>query len=95
MKLNLNINVKDIYGKEIDNAGVKVNAGKVIAEALVNTPKGDVLKHYEWAQKLAKGQPLELDKSDTEYLKKFIENNDNFFIILKAQALEAFEKAKP
>lgn len=91
MKVNLNFNVKDIYGKEIDNNGVKVNAGRVVAEALVNTPKGDVLKHYEWAMKLAKGTVLDLDKSDTAYLKEFVTKSDSFFIILKAQILEKFK----
>lgn len=92
MKLNINFNVKDIHGTEMEGATGKVNAAKILAEALVNTPKGDVLKHYEWALKLAKGEELILDKSDTAYLMKFITDSENFFILLKAQLLEKFEK---
>lgn len=96
MKLNFNFNLKGLDGKEI---GVEeknpVNAGKLIATALVQVSKGDVMKHYEWAQKLYKGQPLELDKSDSAYLKNFIETNEQFTILMKAQCIEVFDKAKP
>lgn len=95
MKLNLNFNIKGLDGKDIGaETKEQTNIGKLIAGALVQVSKGDVMKHYEWAQKLYKGQILELDKSDSAYLKKFIEDNEQFTILTKAQAMEAFDKMK-
>lgn len=88
MKLNFNFNLVDLDGKEIDNA----NAGKLVANALVQQSKGDALKFWEWALALNKGEILDLDSSDQETLKNFIKDNENFAIIAKAQLLQVFKK---
>lgn len=92
MKIDLNFSLKGLDGEELKPAAANdiLNVGKIISNHLTNVSKGDVLKHYEWAVKLNKGEPLELDKSDTAYLKKFIEENQNIIILIKAQALEKF-----
>lgn len=88
MKLNFNFNLTDLDGKEIDNA----NAGKLIANSLVQQSKGDALKFWEWALALNKGEVLDLDSSDQETLKNFIKDNDNFAILAKAQLLKVLKK---
>jgi hypothetical protein len=88
MKLNFNFNLVDLDGKEIDNA----NAGKLIANSLVQQSKGDALKFWEWALALNKGEELDLDSSDQETLKNFIKDSENFAIIAKAQLLQLFKK---
>jgi hypothetical protein len=88
MKLNFNFNLVDLDGKEIDNA----NAGKLVANSLVQQSKGDALKFWEWALALNKGEVLDLDTSDQETLKNFIKDSENFAIIAKAQLLQLFKK---
>lgn len=88
MKLNFNFNLVDLDGKEIDNA----NAGKLIANSLVQQSKGDALKFWDWAVALNKGEELDLDSSDQETLKNFIKDSENFAIIAKAQLLKVLKK---
>ena len=88
MKLNFNFNLVDLDGKEIDNA----NAGKLLANSLVQQSKGDALKFWEWALALNKGEELDLDSSDQETLKNFIKDSGNFAIIAKAQLLKVLKK---
>jgi len=87
-KLDFNFNLVDLDGKPIDSA----NAGKLVANALVQQSKGDALKFWEWALSLNKGEALDLDSSDQETLKNFIKDNENFAIIAKAQLLQVFKK---
>ena len=77
----------DLDGKEIEGA----NIGKIVAQTLVQSSKGDALKYWGWATKLNAGEELDLDKSDTETLKNFIKESETLTILTKAQALECFE----
>lgn len=88
MKLDFNFSLVDLDNNPIDNA----NAGKLVANALVQQSKGDALKFWEWALALNKGEMLDLDSSDQETLKNFIKENENFAIIAKAQLLQVFKK---
>jgi hypothetical protein len=88
MKIDLNFNLLDLDGNIIENA----NAGKVIANSLVQQSKGDALKFWEWALALNKGESLELDSSDLETFTSFVKDNENFAIIAKAQILKALKK---
>ena len=89
-KVDLNFTIKNLDGKEIESANENnlINAGKIIANNLVSTAKGDPLKHYDWAIKLNTGKPLDLDRADLEYLKRFITDHQAISILIKAQVLE-------
>lgn len=88
MKLDFNFNLVDLDNNPIDNA----NAGKLVANSLVQQSKGDALKFWEWALALNKGEVLDLDSSDQETLKNFVKDSENFAIIAKAQLLKVFKK---
>jgi hypothetical protein len=88
MKVDLNFNLLDLDGNMIENA----NAGKVVANNLVQQTKGDALKFWEWALALNKGEALDLDSSDLETFTSFIKDNENFAIIAKAQILKVLKK---
>jgi hypothetical protein len=88
MKLDFNFNLVDLDNNPIENA----NAGKLIANSLVQQSKGDALKFWEWALALNKGEVLDLDSSDQETLKNFVKDSENFAIIAKAQLLKVFKK---
>jgi hypothetical protein len=88
MKLNFNFNLVNLDGVEIENA----NAGKVLANALVQQPKGDALKIWEISLALNKGEIVDLDSSDQELIKNFIRETDAINIIAKGQILTVFNK---
>lgn len=88
MKVNLNQSLKGLDGIEMPNG----NIGKIIANVLVNTTKGDPIKYWGWALKLTNGEELDLDKSDFDTLKEFIKNTEQLPIITKAQSLLLFKE---
>lgn len=88
MKLNLNFNLLDLDGKEIEGA----NAGKLFANQLVNQSKGDAVKFWELSLKLYKGEVIDLDSSDQNTIKQFIKDSDSLPVLTKAQLLLVFEK---
>lgn len=88
MKLNFNFNLTDLDGKELEGA----NAGKLLANTLIQQTKGDAVKYWEWALALNKGEILDLDSSDQETLKNFVKDSETITILAKAQVLNVFKK---
>jgi hypothetical protein len=86
MKIDMNKAILGLDGKEIADS----NIGQLIAQILVQGSKGDALKFWHWAQKLYKGEELDLDPTDTETLKNAIKDSESLTILSKAQALSCF-----
>lgn len=84
--INFNKLMVDLDGKEIEGA----NLGKILAQTLIQSSKGDALKYWSWATKMHEGKELDLDKSDEETLKNFIKESETLTILTKAQALSCF-----
>ena len=82
----MNKAILSLDGKEIADS----NIGQLIAQILVQGSKGDALKFWHWAQKLYKGEELDLDPTDTETLKNAIKDSESLTILSKAQALSCF-----
>lgn len=87
MKINMNMPILGLDGKELPES----NIGKLVAQILAGSSKGDALKYFHWAQKLYSGEALDLDPSDAELLKNFIKDSEQLTILAKAQALACFE----
>jgi hypothetical protein len=88
MKLDFNFNLTDLDGKELEGA----NAGKLLANTLIQQTKGDAVKYWEWALALNKGDILDLDTSDQETLKNFVKDSETITVLAKAQILNVFKK---
>jgi hypothetical protein len=88
MKLDFNFNLIDLDGNQIENA----NAGKLLANTLVQQAKGDAVKLWELALNLNKNEPIDLDSSDQEMVKNFIKESDSLAVIAKGQLLQVFKK---
>lgn len=88
MKINLNKNLNGLDGQEIKDT----NIGKIVANALASSSQGDALKLMTWATKLYNGEQLDLDPSDLITFKEFVNSNQNFNLLLKAQVLETLIK---
>jgi hypothetical protein len=93
MKIDLNFDLIGLDGVAVlDQTGKTINAGKVIANSLVQQSKGDALKFWDWAVALNKGEVLDLDSSDQETFKNFVKDNEGLPIITKAQILHKLKK---
>ena len=90
MKLCLNKPFTDLDSKPMP----ETHMGKLLAQALVSTPQGNVAKHYYWAVKLHGGEPLELDKPDADYLRQFIQGSNALNILPKYQLMESIDEAE-
>lgn len=90
MKLCLNKPFNDLDG----NPMPETHMGKLLAQTLVGTPQGQVVKHYHWALKLHAGETLELDKADTDYLKRTIEGSNLMNILPKYQLTQAIDESE-
>jgi hypothetical protein len=88
MKLDFNFNLVDLDGNHIENA----NAGKLLANTLVQQTKGDAVKLWELALSLNKEQVIDLDSSDQEMVKNFIKDSESLAVIAKGQLLQVFKK---
>ena len=88
MKIDLNFDLADLDGKAIENT----NAGKLVAQTLVQGTKGDALKFWDWAVALNKGEVLDLDSSDQETFKNFVKDSEAITIFAKAQILLKLKK---
>jgi hypothetical protein len=90
MKLNLNVAIKDLN----DEAIPETNLGKFIASQLSQSNKGDALKLFEWALKLNKGEEIDIDSSDQELLKGFVNTSETMTNIVKYRFLECLKDKK-
>lgn len=90
--LDFNGTLKGLDGKEIkDEKDEVITLGKMLANQLAFTGKGDALKMFNWAQKMYNGEALDLDKSDEGVLKEFIKSNEQLTVLAKAQLLSVFK----
>jgi len=88
--LNLNDPLQDLDGNPIPDT----NAGKLLAMQLASTPHGNIVKHYDWAMAFHHGKEVSVDAADLDYLRKFVENNQQLSILAKQQMLSMMA-AKP
>jgi hypothetical protein len=90
--LDFNQSLKGLDSKEIkDEKDEVITLGKMLANQLAFTGKGDALKLFNWAQKMYNGEVLDLDKSDEGVLKEFIKSNEQLTVLAKAQLLSVFK----
>lgn len=92
MKLNFNKTVTALDGEKVkDEHNKEVNLAKIIAHHLATSNKGDALKLFSWALKLQNGEVLDLDKSDQNTFKDFI-NESSLNNLVKYQVLIEFDQ---
>lgn len=83
MTLDLNIPVLDLNEKRVGDGTL----GQLLASQLMASNEGDSIKFYDWALKFHNNKPVELDKSDYQTLKSFIEKSITLTNLAKAQIL--------
>lgn len=88
--LNLNIPLKDLHGNESQNQTL----GAVLSQYIGSQTKGQTLKLFGWHKTLQVGDPLILDDADLEVLKKLVTDNEDMYVFVKGQLLEAIKDSK-
>jgi len=93
LKIDLNVPLMGLDGKKAQGDD-DATLGKYLGVALVQSTKGDPIKMYIWAQKLFKGEAIEVDKSDKKTIENFVNEHDSLTNLAKAQILEIFYAVK-
>jgi hypothetical protein len=86
MKLDFNQPIVGLDGTIIEGS----NMGKILADQLAISTKGNALKFWEMATKLHSGEIIDLDQSDQSVVKEFIEKHESLPNLTKAQLLLVF-----
>lgn len=75
MKFDPNFILTGINGQQLEGEIDQIHAGKILANALFYSNDKDRLKFHDWALKLYKQEPIELDEADRKKLVAFIESS--------------------
>lgn len=90
MKLDLNLPLTDLDDQPVPDT----NLGKAVAIQLVAPAQGDILRHFNWAFDLNKGQALEVNAADYDYLRRFVESSTFLSLLAKKRILDVMDAAK-
>ena len=91
-KIDLQNLVIDLEGKPIKLGEKEVTFGHAMAMCLVGGAKSsDPMRAYIMSQEVMKGDEVEFNQSDTEFLKTSIKAAENFTDIVKGQLLLALK----
>jgi hypothetical protein len=90
MQLNLNFQIKNLDGTPMD--GDLANASKVLAGALSGSNKGNSIKLHDWALRLWRKEPIEIDKTDKEFLEGFVETTEVLTVLAKVPILNSIKE---
>lgn len=88
MELDLNFNLKNLSGETLSE---EAHAGKLLANILSSSNKGNSIKLFDWAITLWNKKPIKLDDTDKDILKAFIENSESLTNMSKAQLLRCLK----
>ena len=86
--INLDKQLLELNGKESKDA----HMGQILAnDLIIKTPGIEPAKAAAWAMTLWKKEPLDIDKTDSEKLVKYIESAENLINLAKAQLIETIK----
>lgn len=89
-KLDLNFQLLSVSGKPIEGT----TAGKVLANAISQSNKGNAIKLWDWALKFFNDEPVTVDNSDLDLLTGMVEDSQILSVLSKAQILKAIKSLR-
>lgn len=91
MKINFNVNLKDLQGQEIQNANIK----NMLANAIVaQEAKDNILQKFELAKKIAcSDDDIEITTSEKNIIEEVL-TQSKFNVLASAQILELMSNSK-
>ncbi len=93
MKIDLNKPFLDLDDTEIKNdKGETQYLNKLLANNFMAPGNDNVLKFFDWGIQLWKTGIIDVDRTDTEIIKKYIENLEGVSRLFKGRMLNEFIK---
>jgi hypothetical protein len=95
MKINLNFQIKDLDGNDLQGEGA--NASKIIANGLANLSsyQQSSIKLMNWVDLLWKKKVLEIDKTDHEILIELVDKSlISVSLIVRSQVVNYLKSMK-
>lgn len=74
MKIDYNKQVKGLDGTDLQ--GDQNTMAKILANLLAYSSSGPMVKFMDWARDLYRGKTLEIDRTDADVLKAFVEGSN-------------------
>lgn len=94
MKLDFNKPARDQRGEIITDNKKPVMMNEILSNALaMATGKIPVVKFFEWSERLAAAEIIDLDTADQKLLQQWIEGHEAFTAVAKKRLLDVFEHA--
>jgi hypothetical protein len=94
-KLDFDWTLKQLSGEPMEGNEEGSHAGKLLGGLLGSSNETtQPIKFFDWALKFYNKQPLELDSTDLEILKKFIKESRRLYVIAQAQLLNCITEAE-
>jgi hypothetical protein len=90
MKLDLNKPIFNLLSEPIPNT----HLGKFLGDEIAASNSQPVVKFFDWAVKLYRTGLIEIDNSDRELIKKFIEDSPRMTVLVKGQLLKEINDLK-
>lgn len=90
MKVDLNKPIKNLKGEAVKDSATM---GEILADRMAGSSNvGDSIKWLTWAIDLSNGKPIEVDKSDINKIKDFLQKPEYFNVLVAGRILEAIEE---
>lgn len=89
-KISFNFKLKNLEGKEIEDA----HAGKQFAIMIASSTEGNPVKLMAWALLLHGEKDIEVDKADFELIKDLIIKSKEITNLTKSQLIDALGEFK-
>lgn len=90
MKIDLNFQLKNLDGTDMQCD--QAHAGRILAQVLAESNKGNSVKLMSWAIKLYDKETIELDDTDLETLRAFVNNTEFLKNLAKYQIINELKK---
>lgn len=94
MKINTQIVLKDLKGKEVEDKGVKFMLGDALSNILISAKEGGKMKMYTLATKLANDKSVDVDASDLSMIKEAVRKTEIYNALVAGQCELILEDVK-
>lgn len=94
MKIDFKKPIIGLDGQPLtDGEGKQILLGQTVGNALAAMTEGDYLKFRGWGQQMYDGKTVEMDQSDVNTFKTFLQFTKNLSALTKSQAHEVVDAA--
>lgn len=90
IEISLNALLKEVDGKEVPNTTLAKVLSKRLAYA---SDSGNPVKMYDWATQLWSKGVINVDRTDYDFIKDFVEKDKELLVFAKAQVMLSMKES--